>query len=135
MRKFAANTTVPIARSQQAIQTLLAKYGATGFVVATRAKRIVLGFELNGKAMRFDVLVSGDKNLPQEERRTWRALLLIIKAKLEASINGVATFEQEFMPYFVMKSGRTLSQELLPQLDEAINSGQILKLLPMGVES
>jgi hypothetical protein len=38
----------------------------------------------------------------QDERQRWRALLLVIKAKLECVENGIATFEEEFLAHIVL---------------------------------
>lgn len=131
MRRFAENTSVPVARSQAELSTLLDKIGATGLMIGRRIPRVVVGFEVNSKAIRFEMLIPEGKDPAQEERRCWRALLLIIKAKFEAQMSGVTTFETEFMPYFVMKNGKTLGENILPQLEDASQSGSTLKLLSM----
>ena len=38
----------------------------------------------------------------QERRRLWRALLLNIKAKLEAVESGISVFDEEFMAHIVL---------------------------------
>lgn len=60
-------------------------------------------------------------------RQRWRALVLVVTAKLEAVESGIETVEQAFMPYLVMSNNHTLGEMVLPQ----ISSGQ-LKLMPGG---
>lgn len=67
-----------------------------------------------------------------EHRRRWRALLLVVKAKLEAIASGISTFEGEFMAGVVLANGRTLEAELAPKLKELAESGAVPSLLPSG---
>ena len=54
---------------------------------------------------------AAQKAYEQAERQAWRALLLVIKAKLEAVEAGITSIEQEFLPNMVLPetppSGRT----------------------------
>ena len=43
-------------------------------------------------------------------RQRWRALLLIIRAKLEAAEAGISTLETEFLANIVLPDGRTAGQ-------------------------
>jgi hypothetical protein len=70
------------------------------------------------------------KEWEQACRQKWRALALVIKAKLEAVEAGIAIFEDEFMANIVLPNGSTVSQFMLPQITEAYESGQMPKLLP-----
>jgi hypothetical protein len=56
----------------------------------------------------------------QSQRQKWRALLLCIKAKLEACSSGITTLEHEFLAHFVHKDGKTVGEILIPQLDSAL---------------
>lgn len=131
MRRYAETTSVPVARSQETLNRLLDTMGATGVMIGRRLPRVIVAFELQNRAIRFEMIIPDGKNQAQEERRSWRALLLIIKAKFEAQASGVTTFEHEFMPYFVMKNNLTLAQNILPQLQDPNQSGSTLKLLSM----
>ncbi|MFN7930906.1 MAG: hypothetical protein U0Y68_23875 [Blastocatellia bacterium] len=66
----------------------------------------------------------------QATRQKWRALALVIKAKLEAVESGITTIEQEFLPFIVAADGRTVGEHLIPQLDQYCLSGGNLLLLP-----
>ena len=52
-------------------------------------------------------------------RKRWRALLLIIRAKLEAVESGITTLESEFLANIVLPDGGTVGQWLAPQIDAA----------------
>ena len=64
----------------------------------------------------------------QAIKAKWRALYLIIKAKFVAIESGVSTLDNEFMANFVLKNGLTLSEYILPQLDQP----DIFPKLPEG---
>jgi hypothetical protein len=66
----------------------------------------------------------------QAVRARWRALLLIIKAKLEAIAGGISTLEREFLADVVMPDSQTVGQWLAPQLEAAYQSGRMPPLLP-----
>jgi hypothetical protein len=46
----------------------------------------------------------------QAVRQRWRALLLMVKAKLEAIASGIVTWDEEFLPYTVLATGQTVSE-------------------------
>ena len=64
-------------------------------------------------------------------RQRWRALNLVIKAKLEAVECGISVFEDEFMANIVLPGGQTVGDFMKPQIERAYISGEIPKLLPM----
>jgi hypothetical protein len=59
-------------------------------------------------------------------RQRWRALVLVLKAKLEAVDAGISTLEQEFLANVVMEDGRTIGQAIIPRLSEAVSAGRLL---------
>lgn len=63
-------------------------------------------------------------------RQRWRALALVIKAKLEAVESGISEFEDEFMANIVMPDGKTVSQMARPAIAKAYATGQVHNLLP-----
>lgn len=69
-----------------------------------------------------------------EQRRRWRALVLVIKAKLEAIESGISTFESEFLAGIVLPNGRTLEAELRPRLKQIAASGALPSLLGPGAD-
>ena len=68
----------------------------------------------------------------QAERQAWRALLLIVRAKLEAVESGITTVEEEFLAHMVLPAGDTIGERVLPQMDEAMRSGRLPGILPEG---
>jgi len=65
-----------------------------------------------------------------EHRRRWRALHLIIKAKLEIVASGDSSFDREFLADIMLPDGGTVGGHMLPQVAEAYASGKMPKLLP-----
>lgn len=55
-----------------------------------------------------------------EERRIWRVLFYHLKSVFEAADSGVMEFRELILPYIVTKSGRTIAEQLLPHLADAI---------------
>jgi hypothetical protein len=62
---------------------------------------------------------------PQDQRQRWRALSLVIKAKLESVESGIATIEQEFLANIVTPGGQTMAELLVPQLGEMRKQGRL----------
>jgi hypothetical protein len=149
MAKFAETTDVPVERSQAEIQRTIQRYGASSFMTGYQGRRAIVAFESHGKRVRFDLQLPDPKDeeftkgrinqhsstltdRPPEKaaalweqacRQRWRALLLLIKAKLEAVEAGITTFEEEMLSHIVMPDGRTVSETIVPGLEKAITEG------------
>jgi hypothetical protein len=65
-------------------------------------------------------------------RARWRALLLVIKAKLESVSSGIETVEQAFLAQVMMPDGQTVSDHVAPRIREAYAGGEVPRLLPPG---
>jgi hypothetical protein len=150
--KYAASTTVPVGRTRDQIERTLQRYGATGFMFGQDADQAAVAFVIRGRHVRFLVPMPdpADKRFthtPTKQRRTvaaatekweqavrsrWRALGLILQAKLEAVDAGVVELDTEFMAQLVMPDGRTVGEAVRPQLSAAIDSGTMPALLPGG---
>lgn len=128
---FAANTSVPVGRTQDEIKRTLEKYGATGFMFGEANGQALCAFEMKQRRVKF--VLSVPKGETEKERQrirsSWRCLLLAIKAKLECSASGISTFEQEFLAHIVMPNGQTVGQCLVPQLAESYRTGNLPPLL------
>jgi hypothetical protein len=75
--------------------------------------------------------VSQDPADAQGNRRLARALLLVLKAKLEAVASGVSIFDDEFLANIVMPDGKLVASHVRPRLAAAYaNSGDMPALLP-----
>jgi hypothetical protein len=134
--RYAASTSVSPERTKADIEDVLRRYGAQQFAYAWEGPRAVAGFGLNGRAIRFTVHTPdsaitertpkgrqrrpkvADAHNEQAVRQKWRALLLIIKAKLEAVDSGIVTLEEEFLSHIVMKGGKTVGEWAIPKLPE-----------------
>ena len=151
MSKFAANTDVSSDRSRAEIEKTLTRYGASGFIYGWQGQTSMIGFSFNRRTIQF-FLPLPDKNDPdftqtptgrarkntlaqkqaweQACRQRWRALALVIKAKLEAVESGITTFESEFLAHIVMPGGESIGQFIIPRLDEVYKTRKVAGLLP-----
>lgn len=125
-RRYAEGTSVSVAQSRGDITGILTTHGCERMGWMNEPKGDTLMFELGGRQYRFtivkptwDDVASRYVNrrdaaqqrtaVDAEWRRRWRAHVLLIKAKLEFADDGdVTTLEREFLPYAVLKDGRTL---------------------------
>lgn len=150
---YAADTTVSTERSEAEIKSLLRRSGADQigtaeapgkagimFTMHNRSLRIVLplppresfrakmwgGKPSGGKYRDDQVLVRWE----QACRQRWRALLLYIKAKLEAVERGIVEFEVAFLPHVVLPNGMTVEDCVRPGIKEAYDSGKVPPMLP-----
>jgi hypothetical protein len=134
--RYAEGTEVPVERTRAEIERLLRAHRATGFATMWDKDRFGLMFELNNRRVRFDVPVPSPKEYPTqkrwdaEERRRWRALLLILKAKLELVASGDADFDSEFLANLVLPGGETIGARVLPSLSNALDTGNMPPMLP-----
>lgn len=150
MARYAEGTTVPIEKTQTELQSLLRKHGAEAIVMGWEGDRHVVGFRMKGRQVQYTVkkptqtdravqyTASGkwrnswsqEAAIEAEERRRWRALLLIVKAKLELIASGDADFDDEFLPRVMLPGGQTFREWAGPQLDQLYETGKLPPLLP-----
>ena len=151
MGRYASKTNVSSAKSRSDIEDTLVKYGACGFMYGWQGNEAVLAFMFDGKQIKFKVSMpdksdkefrttptgrerknedSVIKEWEQATRQRWRALLLIIKAKLEGIESGITTFEDEFMAWIVTADGKQVRDHVLPSLETMYKDGKMRKLLP-----
>jgi hypothetical protein len=76
--------------------------------------------------MPHEIETGNKKSAEAAERQRWRALVLVLKAKLEAVASGISTVDAEFMAAVVMPNGMTLGQAILPRLTEVVTTGRLL---------
>lgn len=145
---YAENTTVSVERSQAEIQQTVRRYGADGYISGWSGDKAMIEFFASGRRVRFILQLPdqpaayakspGGRNrtalqqrtaMEQEHRRRWRALNLVIKAKLEAVESGITTFEDEFMAQIVLPDGRTVSEHVAPVIERAYVSGKVPGML------
>ena len=63
-------------------------------------------------------------------RQRWRALALVIKAKLEAVESGITSFEDEFLAHIQTPDGRSVGDHVKPALAKMYEDGEMIPLLP-----
>jgi len=136
-RRFAATTRVPVDRTKVEIERALTNYGADQFIQGWEHGRAMLGFRVKDRMVRFELALPEpdsrrQQKIDQETRQRWRALLLVIKAKLEAVASDIATFEQEFLAHIVLPNNKTVGEVLIPQIGSAYKTGKMPKLLGDG---
>lgn len=151
MPRYAENTAVGSDKSRAEIERTLARYGADGFMYGWSGDCAQVAFEANGRRIKF-VLPLPDRNsrdfthtpargtrrsptqieaeYEKAVRQRWRALALVIKAKLEAVEAGITEFDEEFMAHIVLPNGSTVGEFMTPQIEHAYQSGKMPALLP-----
>ena len=139
--RFAAGTDVPPERTRMEIETFVRRQGADAFMVAGDAERHVIQFRIKRRVVRFTVVVpplasfkpaklrpreSGNDARARlraaEDRRLWRALLLVLKAKFESVASGITSFDHEFLAHLVTGTGETVGDQLAPRLETMLTS-------------
>lgn len=149
MTRYAETTTVTAEKSRAEIERTLTRYGADQFMYGWEAGAAVIAFRANGKMVRFMLPLPTESDveytpggrwrpysqrgaaLEQATKQRWRALALVVKAKLEAVEAGIVTFEDEFMAHILLPGGGTVSEWMRPQIDEAYATGLMPSRLPM----
>ena len=152
MVQYALNTTVSSDKSRNEIERTLARYGADEFAYGWDRGQAAIGFAMENRKVKFLLplpnrdadefrLTPTGKNRKQAQqeaeyekavRQRWRALALVVKAKLEAVAAGITVFEDEFMAHIVLPGGETVSDFMKPQIEQAYLTGKMPKLLEMG---
>lgn len=148
MRRFANSTHVPIDRSLGEIRKTILRYGGDQFLTGedTKSNRAFIGFRIRGTSVKI-YLPLPDKSTfyktekgrarrneslvqqayEQASRQSWRALNLVIKAKLEAVEAGITSIEQEFLANLLLRDGqRTLLEGIGKDLPQVMGEGHLL---------
>lgn len=152
MRRFAEDTSVPVARSRAAIDALLRDWGCTGLGWSDDfdAQRAALRFRWTHEGVeylaRFVVQLPDDAALKktmrasyptrkqlddyreQRARQAYRVLLLWIKAALNAVDAGLVSAASVFLPWLEGADGRTVAEVALPRLTQLLQ-GSATRLL------
>lgn len=145
--RYAANTTVTVEKSQAEVTAILRKYGANRFGTMEDEKSAYLMFDFKGLSVQMEVPLpplsefsrtetGRPRGMAQQEdarsqaiKQRWRALVLAVKAKLEAVEIGISTVEKEFMAFVMMPDGRQLGDHVLPVLGEMVKTGKMPLML------
>jgi hypothetical protein len=148
---YAARTDVSSDRTRAEIERVLVKYGATEFAYAWSTSEARIAFAMADRRIMFRLplpdrrdrvfthtpsqgqLRSNDaatQAYEQAVRARWRALLLILKAKLEAVASGVVTLESEFLAHVLLPDGSTVGDWAKPQLAVVYEQNTMPALMP-----
>jgi hypothetical protein len=136
-RLFARGTTIDVPKSRAAIERMLTEEGATSFASGWQNNTATILFECSGRRIRFALemvpIVGNDPKAEAENRRRWRCLVLVIKAKFESVSSGITAFEDEFLANTVIPggNGETVSQWVGPQLAAAYERGVAMPKVKM----
>jgi hypothetical protein len=153
--KYAEKTSVSSDKSRNEIEKTLMRYGARGFIYGWQETSAVIGFQMNGRQVKF-ILPLPDRTsrefthtpgrhsarsaaqteeaYEQAVRQKWRALSLVIKAKLEAVESGITDFQSEFLAHILLPNGGTIGHWMIPQVDKAYETGVMPSLIPLLTE-
>ena len=102
---FASKTKVKPEKTRQEVEALLRANKAVRIVTMDEPGFFVVGFVMGERWFRVEVAVERGAS-DQIRRARWRALLLVIKAKLEAVAQRISSIEDEFLSATVMPTGR-----------------------------
>jgi len=147
--RYAQNTSVSSEKSKAEIERMLTRYGATSFASGWQNDQAVIQFHMSERRIKFVLPLPSraakefthSKRGPRSEndayklwekatRQRWRALALVIKAKMEAVECGISEFESEFLSNIVMPDGKTVAEHARPMIESAYKSGKVTALLP-----
>jgi diphthamide synthase (EF-2-diphthine--ammonia ligase) len=148
--RYASSTDVSSDKSRSEIERILQRYGADQFMYGWQNDSAVVAFRANDRRVRFILPLPARNNrefthhscgmrtadaaaraYEQAVRQRWRALALVIKAKLEAVESGISEFEDEFLANIMLPTGETVGEWMKPQVAEAYRVGTMPPLLPM----
>ena len=152
MARYAESTAVPSGRSRAEIESTLRRYGAGQYAYAWDGNRAMIGFAAHGRQVSFNeplpdptskvftltatgrarTAAAAKAAYEQAVRQRWRALALVIKAKLEAVDAGITVFEDEFLAHIVLPDGRTVGDTVRPAVAQAYLTGKVPPLLAIG---
>lgn len=147
---YAEKTSVSPEKSRAEIERILSRYGAAAFSYGYEGDRAMVAFQAEGRFVRFQVTTppledfrhapgrsyrtrtQSQQQAAQEQaiRQRWRALALVIKAKLESIESGIETFDEAFMPHILLPDMTRAGDWLSPQIERAYETGEMPDMLP-----
>lgn len=149
--RYAETTTVSAEQSEAAIKRVLRQHGADTVATVEGHGRAQVRFEMKGRRILFELALP-DRNArqfthtptrgtprsaagraeayDQAVRQRWRALYLVIRARLEAIEAEIETFEEAFLAHIELPSGGTVGQAAAPAIQAAYDGEPMPALLP-----
>lgn len=150
MSKYASQTSVSVEKSKMEIEGTVRRYGATGFASGWQGDRASLQFVIGNRHIRFvmELPAPSERRFTHTEgrhqvrtqasaaeaweqacRQKWRALALLVKAKLEAVDAKISTIEEAFFADIVLPDGKTVYESARDNVRLAYETGEPVKLL------
>lgn len=131
--RYATKSAVPAQATQMEIQALVGRYGGQRYTVSIEEERARIGFALHDRTILLSLpLPRGDERRfgyyrrqgyeyaraagaarelwEQACRANWRALLLVVRAKLEAIELGIMDVDEAFFGERVTDTGETVRE-------------------------
>lgn len=156
--RYAEGTSVSVVQSRAELEATLTRYGASAFASLVQSGKAAIMFEASGRRVLFELPLPRMEDFatvthsseyrrdivkertPEQKqnaweqacRQRWRALNLVVKAKLEAVESGITTFEDEFLAHIVLPDGKTVGKWFKPQLEETYSKGKMPPMLMLG---
>ncbi len=148
MSRYAENTEVSSEKSRAEIERTLTRYGADAFAYSMDGRDVQILFRMKDRHYRFRLKLPDPKDdefwiylrgsvryqrddgparekWEQACRQLWRALALVIKAKLEAVAAGISTVEDEFLAAMILPDRQTVGEWIRPGIEEAYRVGSM----------
>lgn len=141
--RYARDTDVPPEQSRLEIERLLTAYGATHFGYFSEPKKVSVVFQFGKLPVRLDMplpdpqhkdvrYINGRARTPKQQasaldkltRQSWRVLLLLIRAKLEAIEAHISSPEKEFLADIVLPNGTRIFDDIRPRLTHQPAAGE-----------
>jgi hypothetical protein len=146
---YAEKTTVSVESSRMEIERTLQRYGADQFMYGWDGNQAIIQFTAHNRRVKFMLTLPEKtdrrfthsargirttevalREWEQGCRQRWRALNLVIKAKLEAVAAGISEFEEEFLAHIIMPNGETVGEWMKPQVNKAYTTGKMPDMFP-----
>jgi hypothetical protein len=145
---YAEKTEVAFEKSIGEIVGLVRKHGAEQIGQMENPGDFTIGFRLADRLMRFRIVFPSINDMPthdgrrqplsaaqrrerleQWKRQRARALMLVIRAKLESVESGIETLEEAFLANVVMADGKTMYERVAGPIALEYETGRPALLL------
>jgi hypothetical protein len=137
MRRYAQGTDASVEKSRAELETLLGRHGAGRRAIASDDDKAVAHvlFVIHDRQYRLD-LPMPKRNEHRRQgaweqacRERWRAIVLMVKAKLELARIGVSSIEREFLADMVLADGTTMHLAVAESIRTALAEGRAPTLM------
>jgi hypothetical protein len=151
MAGYASTTKTEVSNSEAEIKKTFNRFGVEDIIIGTIDGYLSVMFKRYGRPYSIRIALPGKdddailytpnrmskrnnsiahKAWEQACRSKWRELLLLIKAKLVAIENGIASFDDEFLSYAMLPTRETVGDWANRQMEVMQQTGQLPDLIP-----